>query len=231
MTVSQLARLLDTCGVEHGPAADDVLPCFLQVDGEPLLVGAAVTSEGKIVQLRTVGWLSAPPGRHRRAFLTALMDMNFTHKLVKYAVDPDDQEVVAYLDLVLADARLTRKQLERSLRTFTNCVGDARKRLEKIVDSGDDPGEEEDEAALLARLLRETLEQAAANRQPRGRAPRDGEPRREEPRREEPEPDEPPEVTPQQREKAGRSGGRKSSDDAIDRMMRELEDEDDPDSV
>ncbi len=210
MTLSELIALLDQCGVEHGTPAEDTVPCFVSAEGVPLLIVAAVTSDGKLVQFRTVGLMTAPPGKHRRALLCAMMAMNYSLKLVKFGIDPDDGEVVAYLDIVLGGGTLTRKQVERAMRTFKGTVGTGRRRLQKILDSGTDPGAEQDEKTLLAQRL---LEAMADKGPPRGTRRKD-------------HADKP--ASQRDREKDEPSGKTKSGglSDAIERMIEELEDGD-----
>ena len=220
MTLPEFIELLDKCGVEHGTPAKDTVPCFVSVDGVPMLTIGAVTSDGKVIQFRTIGLLTAPGSKHRLTLLSAMMEMNYSHKLVKFGIDPDDGEIVAYLDLVLGSATLTTKQLKRALRTFKGSVGGARTRFQKILDAGEDPGGEEEEKAILARMLLEAMAEGGPSDDSSGKG------KRREPHtqgeREKADGDTMPNGVPK----------RKSGDvsDAIDRMMRELEDEDDVDT-
>ncbi len=157
--ISELKRLLDQSGVRHvdGPRGE----ILVMVDARPEPVNLVVSrvDDGKLVQLRTVGLLNGPERRYRRVLLKALLEANHRYKVVKFAFDPSDGEVVAYVDVLLGGARMTHTQMERYLRTMRTIVARTRTRAQAIVATGADPGEEQDtDEARAAALLEQLLE-------------------------------------------------------------------------
>jgi hypothetical protein len=168
-TKAEVIRLLDQCGVSHLPAPDEPIPILIKTAGEPILATATVYDRGSFVQFRTAGLLSAPESRCRRTLLTALLHASHQFKLVKFAWDERDGEVVAYVDLFLGEGRLTKGQVERCVQVFTAVVPQTRARCEQIVKTGRDPGGDGGPAEILG-LLRDMLRTAMAERQAHGTA-------------------------------------------------------------
>ncbi|MBN1418049.1 MAG: YbjN domain-containing protein [Planctomycetes bacterium] len=150
MNLAALTALLDRCDVSHGESTLDHVPMLLRAGGEDLLVVASISFEGKMVQFRTVGLLLAPDQEYRRELLSALMEMNDDFKLIKLAYDTDDGEVVAYVDVLLAEGEMTEAQLRRCIGILREIGGMAKTRLAEIAKSGKDPGKA---ASTLTRLM------------------------------------------------------------------------------
>ena len=137
---SRLRSLLEQCGVTLLPAKDSVIPFVVTHGDERLCVVAVTSSEGRIVQFRTVGMLQAQGTRHRRELLAALLFACYEYKLVKFAFDHEDGEVLAYIDLFLDEAELTKQQCQRCINALRNVVLGNKDRFQKIIDTGQDPG-------------------------------------------------------------------------------------------
>jgi len=137
---SRLRSLLEECGVTLLPATDSVIPFVLSHGGERLCAVAVTSNEGRIVQFRTVGMIETQGTRHRRELLAALLHACYEYKLVKFAFDHDNGEVLAYIDLFLDEAQLTKQQCQRCINALRNVVLGNKDRFQKIIDTGQDPG-------------------------------------------------------------------------------------------
>jgi hypothetical protein len=84
--------------------------------------------------------IEAQSTRHRRELLAALLHACYEYKLVKFAFDHKDGEVLAYIDLFLDEAELTKQQCQRCINALRNVVLGNKDRFEKIIETGKDPG-------------------------------------------------------------------------------------------
>jgi hypothetical protein len=168
MTISQdnLTRLLKECGVEPLPPLkrqkETAIPFILREGGESIHVLAFLINDGRIVQFRTLNLVRASGQRHRAALLTGLLRATLQYKLVKFTLDFNDGEVIAYIDMFLGDAEFTRRQCRRCIDTLRRVVVPSKKRFEKLAQTGVDPGPGDQRQALQA--ARETLEARIRNR-------------------------------------------------------------------
>lgn len=137
---SRLRSLLEECGVTLLPATDSVVPFVLTHGGDRLCAVALTSNQGRIVQFRTVGMLETQGTRHRPQLLAALLHACYEYKLVKFAFDHKDGEVLAYIDLFLDEAELTKRQCQRCINALRNVVLGNKDRFQKIIETGKDPG-------------------------------------------------------------------------------------------
>src|SRR5262249_25601103 len=110
----------------------------------------------------------------RGALLSAILQACYQYKLVKFAFDPSDGEVVAYIDVFLVDAQLTKAQFERCLNVLRNVVMPACNRFKSIVSTGHDPGDKEastERLDALMQLLQELAEAGPPDAAPSPKAP------------------------------------------------------------
>lgn len=109
--------------------------------------------DGKFLQLRSVRYLFCPPDHpHLTAVLRALGALNYDKRLVKFGWDPSDGEIVVYADLWLMDNKLTQEQWEQMLQNYLAVLDLGYRRLAQVLQTGQDPGEEE-LGAVVQRLL------------------------------------------------------------------------------
>ena len=125
--------------VVEGP--DDALVFTLE-GATPLFVAALVSGDGTIFQLRTVGLYKDEGQEHAVAVQALLLDLNRLFKMVKFAYDPSDGEVVAWVDLYAGTAGATARQLDRCLSTLSTVVLPQRARIRALATTGEDPGED-----------------------------------------------------------------------------------------
>ena len=113
MTFSQLQAMVHAAGIITTAAPADRLLANLDTPSGSVHLVIWLSNGGRVLQFRTVGLLSAPKGARRAALLKAILDANHRLKLVKFALDAGDGEIVAYVDIVLGDAKLLGRLLER----------------------------------------------------------------------------------------------------------------------
>ena len=140
MESTELRHLLEECGLKCIDGRDSNLLGLLEFNGEKIPLVIACEADGMVVKLRTFELLSAPAASYRRALLSALLEINYRVKLVKFGFSPEDGEVSACIDLPLSGARLTQKQVDRCLRQMRRTLAAHLPRLREIVITGIDPG-------------------------------------------------------------------------------------------
>jgi len=137
---------------------------FVAPDEKRLMVGVSgmcgkfqivisLYDEGIFLQFRTVNYMTCPPNHPALAeLLKAMADANYQTRLVKFAWDGGDGEVVAYADLWLMDATLTQAQLHRMLGNYVPAIDMQSYRFQRTLKEGKDPGRV-DPNALVGELL------------------------------------------------------------------------------
>ncbi|NQT17810.1 MAG: YbjN domain-containing protein [Planctomycetes bacterium] len=161
---------------------------FVDPDDQRLMVGVtgmcgkfqlviSLYDDGVFLQVRSVNYLNCPPDHPALGeVLQAIADVNYQTRLVKFAWDRVDGEIVAYADAWLMDASLTQDQLHRILGNYVPAIDLQSYRLKKTMQEGKDPGRI-DPATLAKELLkgdtvspeiRAILEEAAKEAQEEG---------------------------------------------------------------
>ena len=109
--------------------------------------------EGVFLQFRSVNYMYCPPDHPALPELfKAMADANYQTRLVKFAWDAGDGEVVAYADIWLMDATLTQEQLHRMLGNYVPAIDMQSYRFERTLKEGKDPGRI-DPTRLMGELL------------------------------------------------------------------------------
>ena len=136
------------------------LKYFIDPDRDVLMLGVrgvhatyrfviALQAEGRFLQFRTVEYMHCPPDHpNLTAVLKTLAAINLEKRLVKFAWDASDGEVVVFADAWLEDGKVTQKQFERMVQNYMPTVDMGYSRIKTAMDTGSDPGE----ADLLERL-------------------------------------------------------------------------------
>lgn len=106
----------------------------------PNVLLVRLEEHGEFLQFRTLNFYQYKEGKYKQALLQMLSHINYQRKLVKFGYDPDDGEVNCCVDLPIEDATLTSTQFFRCMAALLEALEDARKRLEKIMETGKDPG-------------------------------------------------------------------------------------------
>lgn len=111
--------------------------------------------EGTFLQIRTISLHHCPTGhKHLEPVLQALLRMNYELRLVKFGWDPRDGEIVAYADLWIMDAAVTKAQFSRMLHNYLPALDVCYGRIVKTLETGKDPGPQ-DAAAAAAEAIAE----------------------------------------------------------------------------
>lgn len=147
VTTSKLLSLLDgIVGVRCHPEPVEDRVLFVLKGGSHMIEMFGVPEQGGVVQLRSFRLLFGPEKSYRTALLRALFIMNYQYKLVKFAFDASDGEVVGYVDLGVAGTGLTKQQIQRAINLARPILVAGKLRAERIVKTGKDPGDTSEEA-------------------------------------------------------------------------------------
>lgn len=108
-------------------------------------VVALLQDEGRFLQFRVINYLSCPPHQaNLTGLLQTLLTINAQKRMVKFGWDPATGEITAYADIWLMDNQLTQEQLSRMLAILLPVVDAARPRIQGALETGRDPGEQDD---------------------------------------------------------------------------------------
>jgi len=143
LTLDDLKKLVDKEGLQYfiDPKRPALLMGMSGMCGKYRVV-MRLHDDGAFLQIRTTDYLTCPPNHpHLTAVLKALMQINFRHRLVKYGWDPNDGEIAGYADLWVMDSSVTQAQFNRMLQNFFPCIDMDYGRLQKVMETGKDPGE------------------------------------------------------------------------------------------
>lgn len=118
----------------------------------------SLMDNGQFLQFRTLHYLACPRQHSSTpAMLKVIADLNLRLRLVKFAWDAADGEVLAYADAWIMDGKLTQKQFNRMLANFMPAIDVNRRRLRDTLETGNDPGEVTPEQAVGDLLRDESL--------------------------------------------------------------------------
>jgi hypothetical protein len=180
-TLQQIARYLDTKGwkyrLDEGEAR-----IYTGVQGdnvENLLLVIELEEEGEFFAIYAPQVLSGVSDhRHKAAILQTMLSISWETKMLQWEYDPVDGEIRAIIEFPLEDSTLTERQFNRCLTALIQIVDDmAIPRLQQVMETGADPGDEDAGERLLLALQEEApglltlLERAMEARKHRGRAP------------------------------------------------------------
>ncbi len=152
MKMEDLRKLLDAEGLRYylDPNRDAALLGFGGVD-EQLEIVIALDVEGRFLQFRSMNYSTCKADHpHLPAVLRLLAQLNLSLRLVKYAWDQRDGEIMVFADVWLMDAALTAEQFKRMLHNIVSSMDENLPRIRQTIESGKDPGPE-DPAALAAK--------------------------------------------------------------------------------
>lgn len=106
-------------------------------------MAVVLDDEGQFLQLRTLGYGTCPKNhQHHAALLRLLAEINYVRRFVKFGLDPADGELVGYGDLWIMDGQVTQQQFHRMMANFVPGIDVAHARIEAVLATGKDPGDE-----------------------------------------------------------------------------------------
>jgi len=115
---------------------------------------------------------------YKEAILQTMLCISWETKMLQWEYDPSDGEIRAIIEFPIEDSILTERQFNRCLRGLVQIVDEvAMPRLNAVMETGIDPGEEDAGERLLLALQEQhpgilgMLEKAMAARKKRGTFP------------------------------------------------------------
>ena len=113
--------------------------------GRHFLVHAMLEAEGSLLQFRTSGYEQCPPSSpNLGAVVLLLNELNYRLRLVKFALDPSDGEIVVFSDLAILDSEPTSTQVLGLIAFLMERLREHADRIEGAIRTGSDPGDAED---------------------------------------------------------------------------------------
>jgi hypothetical protein len=184
-TLDQIATYLDPRDLKYQlqPEKSRIL---VRLDGEyakNLLIVIQLDEDGRFFKLFAPEVLAGVKSHpHKTAILQTMLSISWETKMLQWEYDPSDGEIRAIIEFPLEDSTLTAQQFNRCFDGLLEIVGSwALPRLYKVMETGVDPGDEDDlmlgEQLLLA-IQEEApgmltlLERAMESRKQRGQFPR-----------------------------------------------------------
>lgn len=143
MEFDELKKLTEAEGLKYFVAPDRpvIMLGMVGIFGRYQMV-IPLELDGRFLQFRTVGYLSCPADHpHVDAVLRVLGELNYRLRLTKFAWDPTDGEIAAFVDIWLEDGTLTQRQFTRMLQSFIPGIDLNYLRLTRTIETGTDPGE------------------------------------------------------------------------------------------
>ncbi|MGE5658138.1 MAG: hypothetical protein ACM37W_16165 [Actinomycetota bacterium] len=130
----------------------------------------------KIFAPQVISGVSDHP--YKPAILQTMLCISWETKMLQWEYDPSDGEIRAIIEFPLEDSTLTERQFNRCLRGLIHIVDEvAIPRLQAVMETGKDPGEEDAGERLLLALQEQypgilsLLEKAMQARKKRGVLP------------------------------------------------------------
>lgn len=185
ITLDQITAYLVPQGLDYQvqPDKSRVLVRLELESTENLLVVIQLDEEGRFFKLFAPEVLAGVKDHpHKTAILQTMLSISWETKMLQWEYDPSDGEIRAIIEFPLEDSTLTEQQFNRCFDGLIEIVGDwALPRLHSVMDTGIDPGNEDElllgEQLLLA-IQEESpgmltlLERAMESRKQRGQFPK-----------------------------------------------------------
>lgn len=142
MTVDGLRRLLDARGIRYfqDPNRPVLLMNFTGMFGTYQVI-MLIDVDGRFLQARTVGYASCPKSHpHCDVALQVLGALDYELRMTKWGWDPNDGEIVAYLDVWVEDGTVTDAQFQTLLAIYLPAIDLAHQRITTAMATGVDQG-------------------------------------------------------------------------------------------
>ena len=158
------------CRIYTGVQGDNV---------DNLLIVIELEEEGEFFAIyapQVISGVSEHP--YKALILQTMLSISWETKMLQWEYDPVDGEIRAIIEFPLEDSTLTERQFNRCLTALVQIVDDmAIPRLQHVMETGSDPGDQDTGERLLLALQEEApglltlLERAMEARRSRGRVP------------------------------------------------------------
>ena len=157
-TIQQIARYLDNrhWNYELFDSDSRIITGVKAENVDQFLILIHLTEEGEYLELTAPDLLQAKHHIHKEKLFQTMLTISWQSKMLRWEYNPIDGEVGASIAFPLEDAALTERQFDRSLSTLIKVVDEvAMPRLQAVLSTGSDPGEEQ-----LGEWLLLTLEES-----------------------------------------------------------------------
>ncbi len=178
-TLDQISTYLDGRGWKYrlDPEECRIYTGVKGVNVENLLIVIELEEEGEFFAIYAPQVLSGVRNHpYKAAILQTMLSISWETKMLQWEYDPRDGEIRAIIEFPLEDSTLTERQFNRCLRALIDIVDEmAIPRLNEVMETGIDPGDEDEGERLLLALQEEVpglltvLERAMEARKQRGR--------------------------------------------------------------
>lgn len=182
-TLEQIASYLDNRGWKYEIDEENsrIITGVYADNIENFLIVIQLDEDGEFFKLFAPQVLSGIQDHpYKDAILQTMLCISWETKMLQWEYDPSDGEIRAIIEFPLEDSNLTERQFNRCLSGLIQIVDDvAMPRLQEVMETGNDPGDEDMGERLLLTLqeeapgLLEVLEKAMEARKRRGTFPAD----------------------------------------------------------
>ncbi|MGK7902778.1 MAG: hypothetical protein AB4352_15480 [Hormoscilla sp.] len=147
-TIQQIARYLDNRHWNYELLDDSndsrIITGVKAENVDQFLILIHLTEEGEYLELTAPDLLQAKNHIHKEKLFQTMLTISWQSKMLRWEYNPIDGEVGASIAFPLEDASLTERQFDRSLGTLIKVVDEvAMPRLQAVLETGSDPGEEQ----------------------------------------------------------------------------------------
>lgn len=180
-TLEQIAGYLDERGWQYEVDRENtrIITGVYADHIENFLIVIQLDENGEFFKLFAPQVLSGIQNHpYKDAILQTMLCISWETKMLQWEYDPSDGEIRAIIEFPLEDSQLTERQFNRCLSGLIQIVDDvAMPRLKQVMETGQDPGDEDMGERLLLTLqeeapgLLDVLERAMEARKKRGTFP------------------------------------------------------------
>jgi hypothetical protein len=153
--LKQVASCLEKSEVKHETDAENqcITTGFKGENLENIWLLISVSQDEDYFRILAPQVLTNIREAHAGLIFQALLHISSQTNMVRWSYDPMDREISATVELPLLDGELTEKQFEFCLEVLVRTIDEiAMPRLQVILETGIDPGEEEIGERLLLNL-------------------------------------------------------------------------------
>jgi hypothetical protein len=148
ITLDQIAAYLEprTLNYKLQPEKARILVRLELEPAQTLLVVIQLDEEGRFFKLFAPEVLAGVKDHpHKTAILQTMLSISWETKMLQWEYDPSDGEIRAIIEFPIEDSTLTARQFNRCFDGLIEIVGDwALPRLHAVMETGFDPGDEND---------------------------------------------------------------------------------------
>ena len=159
-TLSTLAQYLDNYDLTYQVDSENERIIFggKGENIENLWIVIRLCENGEFIQLIAPEILNVQDHIYKSVLFQTLLIIQWELKMLRFAYDPSDGEIMASIQLPIEDSTLTEKQFFRALQSLVRMVDKtAMPRLKTVLATGKDPGKQKLVDELLTSLSPEVV--------------------------------------------------------------------------